>query len=128
MNRPDDPDLLGGFRNEAVSSGNLHHEISSPFTISATSRAFRTSLWSTWRAWTFSRCYDRSVPMTLIQRVRILSQTACGLQVAHEHGIIHRDVKPANIMVLKDGTVKVMELWNRAPEPSDVTQTRPECW
>jgi TonB family protein len=31
------------------------------------------------------------------------------LDHAHEHGVVHRDVKPANIMVLEDGRVKVMD-------------------
>lgn len=39
----------------------------------------------------------------------ILVQTARGLFVAHSHGIIHRDVKPANIMVSDTGEVKITD-------------------
>lgn len=39
----------------------------------------------------------------------ILVQVARGLYVAHSHGVIHRDVKPANIMVSKDGEVKITD-------------------
>lgn len=39
----------------------------------------------------------------------ILIQTARGLYVAHSHGVIHRDVKPANIMVSEEGDVKITD-------------------
>ena len=40
---------------------------------------------------------------------QIGSQIAQALSVAHRHEIIHRDIKPQNIMVLRDGNVKVMD-------------------
>jgi len=39
----------------------------------------------------------------------IVSETAYALDYAHQRGVIHRDVKPANIMLLKDGKVKVTD-------------------
>jgi len=39
----------------------------------------------------------------------IVVQVAQGLAYAHEHGIVHRDVKPSNIMVVRDGHVKITD-------------------
>ena len=36
-------------------------------------------------------------------------QVARGLASAHEHGIVHRDIKPSNVMLLADGTVKILD-------------------
>jgi serine/threonine-protein kinase len=39
----------------------------------------------------------------------VISEVALALDYAHRQGVIHRDVKPANIMVLKDGKIKVTD-------------------
>lgn len=45
----------------------------------------------------------------LKQAIEIGTQVADGLAAAHERGIVHRDVKPENIMVRKDGIVQIMD-------------------
>lgn len=48
-------------------------------------------------------------PMAPSQAVGYALQTARGLGRAHQLGIVHRDVKPANLMVTKDDIVKVLD-------------------
>jgi serine/threonine protein kinase len=48
-------------------------------------------------------------PLTLIQKLDILVQLCTGLHYAHEQGIVHRDVKPANIWLMEDGTIKLLD-------------------
>ena len=43
------------------------------------------------------------------EAVDIALRVAEGLAFAHEHGIVHRDVKPGNIMLLERGPVKIMD-------------------
>jgi serine/threonine protein kinase len=47
--------------------------------------------------------------LPLIQVLDLVGQVALGLAYAHEHGIVHRDVKPSNIMILQDDHVKITD-------------------
>ena len=53
---------------------------------------------------------------------QIGSQIAQALSVAHKHDIIHRDIKPQNIMVLPDGNIKVMDFGIARAKNSHLTQ------
>jgi eukaryotic-like serine/threonine-protein kinase len=57
------------------------------------------------------------------EAVALLTQAAEGLQHAHEHGLVHRDVKPQNLLVRPDGVVKLADLGiARAAESTRLTQ------
>jgi eukaryotic-like serine/threonine-protein kinase len=49
-------------------------------------------------------------PLDYYHAAQYVSQAAKGLQHAHEMGLIHRDVKPANLFLTRDGVVKVLDL------------------
>ena len=59
------------------------------------------------------------------EKLLYLLQIARGLAYAHGQGVIHRDVKPANVRILEDGTAKIMDfgIAKLAQQESGLTQT-----
>jgi serine/threonine-protein kinase len=53
--------------------------------------------------------YIKDGSLELETRFAILVQTMRALRAAHRHAIVHRDVKPENILVAEDGRVKLMD-------------------
>ena len=51
----------------------------------------------------------KGVPLNWREAQHFITQIMRGLSHAHSRGIIHRDIKPHNIMVLRDGSVKVAD-------------------
>jgi serine/threonine protein kinase len=48
-------------------------------------------------------------PLTILESVEITCAVASALAAAHEAWLVHRDVKPENIVIRKDGVVKVLD-------------------
>jgi serine/threonine protein kinase len=53
---------------------------------------------------------DKEKRLSESESMRIIGQVAAGLHRAHKLGMIHRDVKPDNIMIARDGTAKLTDL------------------
>ena len=47
--------------------------------------------------------------LSLATRCDMILQLCAGLSFAHQQGVVHRDIKPGNVRVLKDGTVKLID-------------------
>jgi len=64
-------------------------------------------------------------PMPATRALEVIADACQALNFSHQHGIIHRDVKPANIMISKNGAVKVMDfgIARALADANSVTQT-----
>lgn len=58
---------------------------------------------------TLKRYIDQKGKLKVKEAVGIALQIAAGLDAAHAHNIIHRDIKPQNILISRDGTAKVSD-------------------
>src|SRR5689334_16936788 len=59
-------------------------------------------------------------PLSVERAAHYVAQAAAGLQHAHDSGLVHRDVKPANILLDRVGTIRVLDLGlARFSDPTD---------
>ena len=63
----------------------------------------------------------RDLPLSLERRLDIVAQLCDGLAFAHEQGVVHRDIKPGNVRVLDDGSVKLLDFGIAFVQKSDGT-------
>jgi serine/threonine-protein kinase len=64
-------------------------------------------------------------PLDASHAIEVMADVSAALDFSHRHGIIHRDVKPANIMITRTGAVKVMDfgIARALADSQNVTQT-----
>ena len=62
-----------------------------------------------------------SEPLALERKLDIVIEVLQGLSYAHERGVIHRDVKPSNVRIASDGSVKIMDFGIARLQSADVT-------
>jgi serine/threonine protein kinase len=69
---------------------------------------------------------DRLGMLSEAEAVNYIIQVARGLHEAHKHGIIHRDIKPDNILLTLDGQAKLADLGLSKDLEADLELTRPD--
>lgn len=65
---------------------------------------------------------DTGIRFDLARIVRVMGEILAAMQHAHERGIVHRDMKPGNVMLLDDGSVKVADFGIAKLGTSELTQ------
>src|SRR5215510_2415257 len=65
----------------------------------------------------------QSGPLSLDEALGIATQIADGLEYAHEKGIVHRDMKPANVKITPEGKVKILDFGLAKAFESDTAST-----
>ena len=103
----DDPELLVRFQAEArATAGLLHPNIVTLYEFSEEAGAPYLVM-ELLDGQTLQEVIGK--PLSLLDKVNIMYQVAEGLRHAHAKGVVHRDMKPGNIMVLKDGVTKILD-------------------
>jgi tRNA A-37 threonylcarbamoyl transferase component Bud32 len=98
------------FFREAEFAGNLHHRnVTTIYDFGVTDDGTPYIVQEFLTGDDLDKAIKKKEPLTLARKLQILIDVCDGLGYAHTSGIIHRDVKPSNIRILEDGTVKIMD-------------------
>src|ERR1700687_6078063 len=105
----DDPALLQRFYQEARSAGALEHP--NIVTIYELGKEGDTPFIAMQflEGESLDKVLERRSSLPLSQRISFIVYVCRALEYAHKRGVIHRDIKPGNVMVTADGSVKVVD-------------------
>jgi len=99
------------FMNEAQAAGRLHHPgIVAVFDVGESPDNKDPYIVLEYVAGeSLSRILAREKKLSLVKALKLAEEVADALDYAHQQGVIHRDVKPANIIVTQDGRAKIAD-------------------
>jgi serine/threonine protein kinase len=103
------PDLLERFYREARSAGALQHpSIVTVYELGAEGEIPFIAM-EFLEGESLEKVIESHSPLSLLQKVGFIVPVCRALDYAHKRGVVHRDIKPGNIMLTKDGNVKVVD-------------------
>lgn len=113
------PDFLASFKNEAKIIARLSHEnIVQVYDIE---ERYRTVfiIMEQLTGSTLDVLLESVYKLPLKRAANFVVQICKGLQYAHQHGIVHQDIKPANIFILPDDKIKILDFGLACPVGSE---------
>jgi serine/threonine protein kinase len=121
---PDDAeahDALARFKNEAQAAGRLsHRNIVSVYDYGESDdNAYIVMEFVEGQS--LKQCLDAGQHFPAAETVRIMEHLLAGLRYSHDKGVMHRDIKPGNVILAKDGQVKLADFGIARIESSAMT-------
>src|ERR1700722_14975262 len=112
---------LARFKNEAQAAGRLsHRNIVSVYDYGESDENAYIVMEFV-EGQSLKQCLDAGQRFPLAETVRIMEHLLAGLQYSHDQGVMHRDIKPGNVILAKDGQVKLADFGIARIESSAMT-------
>jgi eukaryotic-like serine/threonine-protein kinase len=121
----DDPEYVERFRREARALARLNH----PNIVTVIDRGEfegrQFIVFEHVEGENLKELVEREGPLPVDRALALVHQVARGLAFAHDHGVVHRDVKPHNVLIDEEGVAKVTDFGiARSLDPADgLTET-----
>ena len=119
-----DPEMLRRFQHEIRTTASLRHKNIVTIFASGIEEGNPYLVMEFLEGRTLKDIIQTHQPLGLLEKVGIMTQVAEGLAYAHSKGIVHRDVKPENIMLLPDDSVKIMDFGIALAADRNTTMTK----
>ena len=105
-----DPDSVTRFKQEARAAAKLDHDNVARVFFYGEDKGLHFIAFEFVEGETLRVLIERHVTLPPADCIRYLIQLAAGLQHASDRGVIHRDVKPSNIVITPDGKAKIIDM------------------
>jgi serine/threonine protein kinase len=119
----EDPDLLIRFYREAKYTGSLHHQNIVTVYELGHQDGVPYLVMEYLEGVSLEGVIGSGRAMPMAEKLGIILQVCNGLTYAHKHSLVHRDIKPANIVILGDGTAKIVDFGIALLGGSKLTRT-----